>query len=209
MNDVCFTNIRIRNITDSGKYKLLSCTTQIPGENGGYFNATVFVYIDSVLFKEKNDNKRTKDIMAVDKSICVTGKTVHEIKNGQITFNVLIQNGRRIEMARNKCEAIVKLFDVYIDKLIHQSNLLTNREEVLCKYFNTDDKSSQSREIIVSVPKNKAPILKDNTSFNLSGSFVIRYTANKLYSVIITKTFIKDTTLEENIYLRDLDTQRR
>lgn len=209
MNDVCFTNVNIKNITEQGNYKILSCTTQIPTEQRGFINAIVFVYIDKVLFSEKNENKRTKDMLSVDKSICVTGKTVHEIKNGQIAFRVLVQNARRIEMSRNKYEVNVKLFDVCIDTLVHQRNLLTNREEVLCKYFNSDDKNTPARDIIISVPIAKVPVLKDNTSFNLSGSFVIRQTANKLYPVIITRTFVKDTKLDENIYLRDLDTQRR
>lgn len=209
MNDVCFTNVTIKNITEQGKYKILSCTTQIPTEQKGFINAIVFVYIDEVLFSEKNENKRTKDMLAIEKSICVTGKTVHEIKNSQIAFRVLVQNSRRIEMARNKCEVNIKLFDIYIETLVHQRNLLTNREEVLCKYFNSDDKNTPSRDIIVSVPIAKVPILKENTSFNISGSFVIRQTANKLYPVIITRTFVKDTKLDTNIYIRDLDTQRR
>lgn len=198
MNDMCFTRCLIRQISEKGKYKILWCSTKVPVEFGGLIDANLFVYVDLKTFDEKNSSK-TPDFLSVGKIICVTGKTVHEVKDGVLSFNLLVQNKRRIDYGRNSFEVKVKLFDISIEKVISINNTRTNRKEVLAKYYNTED---NPREIVVSLSPQRELI--PNTSYNLSGVFFVRK-AQQIIPLIVANTFVKDVMITEDIYIKDLD----
>lgn len=198
MNDMCFTRCLIKQISETGKYKILKCSTKVPVEFGGLMDADLLVYVDNKTFAEKN-NEKNPNFLSVGKEICVTGKTVHDIKDGILSFSLLIQNKRRIDYARNSFEVKVKLFDISIGKVVSIMNNRTNRKEVLAKYFNTKEKP---RDIIISVLPQKE--LLPNTNYNVSGVFFVRKT-QKIVPLIVANTFVKDVIITEDIYIKDLD----
>lgn len=195
MNDINLSNCKIVEIKDSGKYKLLLCQTKIMSETQVLINANVQVFVEKELFDKKNNTDNTKNIMAVGKSCSFTGKTVIDINGANINISLLVQNIRRIDYARNDYESTVKLMDVCIDDIITVFNSKTGRNELVCKYYNSDIKNN-AREIIVSINNNKISTVKKNSSYNLSGNLVIRNSGKKLLAVIYAKTFIKDFVLK-------------
>jgi hypothetical protein len=150
------------------------------------------------MFEEKNSSPPNPGIMAVGKDICVTGKTVCEIVNNKVRFNVLIENKRKIDIGRKTFETNVKLFDITIQRLISTANKKSHRCEFIGKYSNSDDLTKSSHDIIVSVTPKDSQFLRENTSYNVSGKFFVRVTPQqKILPVIETKTFVKDVPLTE------------
>lgn len=197
MNDMSFSNIRIQSISSKGKYHVITGITKIPTEKGALFNASVQVFIESSIFAEINEKK--DQLLKVGNTFSATGKTVCDINGSNILFNILVTKKRRIDLAKKNFEILVKLLDADVDELVSISNPNTSRTEVICKYYNTENKQTGERSIIVSIKPEKSKILQEKSSYNCSGYLVIRQSSSNLLLVVVAKTFIKDVELNSDM----------
>jgi len=205
MNDMSFSQCQIVSIGQNNKYFILNCSTKVPTEKNSLLNATLQVFVEKGLFEEINSVEKRGAILYVGGTISVTGKTICDVNNNNLMFNLLLTNKRRVDMGRRTYETKIVLFDVETNTLITTINPNTGRTEVICQYYNTESKKTNSRDIIVSIAPNKSSILQENAMFNCSGNLVIRQGNSKILPVLVADTFVKDIPLaSEMIEFPDL-----
>ena len=200
MNDIMFSRCIIKNIVNTEKYIILNASTKVLSETNSLIDSQVCIYIDMETYGKIIETNK-KDLIAVGKEICVTGKTIHELHDNKLLFKVLIQNKKRFDYGRNLYEISVKLLDINTEKLISSYNKFSDKEEFIAYYYNSEEKNTEKREIIVSIDKDKSYKLKDNSSYNIAGKFLLRVTS-KILPVIATEIFVADKLIDENIFIQ-------
>ena len=109
---------------------------------------------------------------------------------------MLVQNSRRIVYPSKFFSIETKVVDVKVNKLISKRN--KDRIEIICKY---DANKNANDKLIVSIDSLFEPLLKENSSYNISGTFLLR---NGNLPLVVAKTFVPDIIIDENVYIRGL-----
>lgn len=191
MNDMCFSRCLIKKIEDRANMKVLTCLTKVPTENG-LVDTSLAIYMKEDIFNKKNE----KDTMiAINKELNFIGKTEVVTSENNIRFNMLVQHERRIKHSSQNFSVEAKLFDIQIEQLVMKRN--KERMEIICKY---ECSKYADSKIIVSVNGMMAPLIKENSSYNISGNFLLR---NGKLPVIEAKTFVPDIYVDDNVYIRE------
>lgn len=204
VNDFGFPKSTILNVLEKEKFAIIICNTIIPDEYGNNFTTKLYVYVEKKLYFEKKE--KYKDMLLIGKNIYVAGKTVHEIENGELIFKVHVQSLKGIDYSRKKENAQAKMLEITLPKIVKKS--LANRCEFLGTYYN-DEEKTLGRKIVISIPKEKEKILKDDTEYNISGKLVLRKGNNQILPVVISETFVKDVPLNTNVYIEGANNKWR
>lgn len=195
MNNFLFGKCAVINVAKGTNYYIAQAYSKVPNETGQMENVRLNIFIAPEIM-EWRDLKGTQpkmDMVQKGKSIAVSGTTVHETApNGELIFNVLVNNRRGLEFPKKSYGVIAKLIDVDIT-----GSQPMQMPDGRCLNFGQYSNKDKVFNIMVAYEINQTSrLIKKGKSANFSGKVLIKRNSKGIpYLMVEAETAVADRKL--------------